>query len=266
MDHNFGLVLDALERSPARDSTITVVFGDHGWHHGEHGEYEKKSLWENDCRVPLLIRVPWIPAAARGGRSAAIVELVDVMPSLIELSGLPLPAVAGPDGNLGGRSFAGMLRAGNLTRFKDYAFTVFPRCNCTYEQRWVQPVGVTGNGSCPDRYRTVATHESGWVANANMHACLYTPAKDFNWVGLSVRSVAFRYTWWVVWDGGSLRPDWGRTVADELYSHVGDAGIGDRMFDDWENENLAAAPVTSRHAAVIQDLRDVLRAHFVFER
>lgn len=52
MDHNFGLVLDALERSPARDSTITVVFGDHGWHHGEHGEYEKKSLWRTTAGSP----------------------------------------------------------------------------------------------------------------------------------------------------------------------------------------------------------------------
>ena len=51
--------------------------------------WEKKGLDELDCRVPLLIRAPWIPAASKGLRTSALAEQVSMMPTLIDLAGLP---------------------------------------------------------------------------------------------------------------------------------------------------------------------------------
>lgn len=80
MDYHFGLVLEALEASGQAPNTAVIIFGDHGWSIGEHNSYEKKTLWENDCRVPLLIRAPFLPGGGRAGeRTRTIVEIVAVM-------------------------------------------------------------------------------------------------------------------------------------------------------------------------------------------
>ena len=157
-------------------------------------------------------------------------------------------------------SFAGVLRGEPGTKL--HAFTVFPRCNCTYAVRKIQPVHTTGNGSCPDQYVTVARKSPrGWTAATNMHACLFTPARDFNWMGLSVRSVEWRYTLWVEWDGPHLRPLWDRVVGEELYDHRGDNGIGEDVFDAWENENVVRSPSVEAKVAV-KELQAALRAEF----
>lgn len=101
MDAQLGRVLDALDRLGLADNTIVVFTSDHGYHMGEHGHYQKMTLFENATRVPLIIAAPGMQAAGRSTKSFA--EMLDFYPTLAALSGLKPPA------NLSGVSLAPLL-------------------------------------------------------------------------------------------------------------------------------------------------------------
>lgn len=102
VDAQIGRVLDALERLELADSTIVVVWSDHGYHLGEHdGVWQKRTLFEESSRAPLIVRRPG--AAGNGRACRRIVEFVNIYPTLCDLAGLPLPA------HLAGRSLCPLL-------------------------------------------------------------------------------------------------------------------------------------------------------------
>jgi len=89
MDDQVGQVVAAVERLGLREKTVIVFHSDHGYHLGDHGLWQKQSLWENSTHVPLIISVP---GNANNGKSCPRpVELIDVHATLADVCGLPLP-------------------------------------------------------------------------------------------------------------------------------------------------------------------------------
>ena len=111
-------MLDELDRLGLRKNTIIVLWGDHGWKLGEHGEWCKHSNVENDTNAPLLLSVPGMKNA--GAHTDALVEFVDIYPTLSELAGLPLPK------HLEGVSFKPLLDDPKRA-WKNAAFSQYPR-------------------------------------------------------------------------------------------------------------------------------------------
>ena len=88
-DAQVGRILEALKATGEMDNTIILLWGDHGWHLGEHAVWGKHTLFEESLRSPLIIHYPDIPKA--GVRTEAVVETVDIFATLCELTGLPTP-------------------------------------------------------------------------------------------------------------------------------------------------------------------------------
>lgn len=91
-DKHVGDILKKLRETGADKNTVVVLWGDHGWHLGEHAIWGKHSLFEESLRSPLIIHDPEMED--KGQMSDAVVESVDVFPTLCDLTGLPMPSFA----------------------------------------------------------------------------------------------------------------------------------------------------------------------------
>src|SRR6185436_11159807 len=124
MDVQLGKVLDELDRLGFATNTIILLWGDHGWHLGDHGWWCKHTNYEQATRIPLIVSAPGVTkAGTRTTNVNALVETVDIYPTLAELAGLPAPDV--PQG-IDGKSFVSVLRDPSRAT-KNYVFHVYPR-------------------------------------------------------------------------------------------------------------------------------------------
>ena len=119
MDAQLGRVLAALEATGQAKNTIVILWGDHGWHLGDHGMWCKHTNYEQAARIPFIVAAP---GKLAGVSTPSLVESVDLYPTLCELAGLPVPE------KLDGRSFARTL--GDLqVPTKEAIVHVYPRGN-----------------------------------------------------------------------------------------------------------------------------------------
>jgi uncharacterized sulfatase len=140
MDAQVGRVIDELDKLGLAENTIITFISDHGYLLGQHHEWQKMTLFDETCKVPVIVVAP--QAKQRGAVARGLVESVDFYPTISELAGLKAPAA------LEGKSFVSLLddpkRAG-----KDEAFT----------QVWRDRRGGSGRSVRTDRYRYTEWNE-----------------------------------------------------------------------------------------------------------
>jgi len=121
-DAQIGKVLDALDASGLSENTYIVLWGDHGWHLGDHGMWCKHTNYEHAVHIPLLISGPGITS---GQRTTSLVETVDLYPTLMELTKQSLPTSVG-GAALEGTSLVPVLHEPTRS-VNDHVLSVYPR-------------------------------------------------------------------------------------------------------------------------------------------
>ncbi|MEZ6090721.1 MAG: sulfatase [Pirellulaceae bacterium] len=117
MDAQLGRVIAQADSLGLLDNTIVVLWGDHGWHLGDHGMWCKHTNYEQAARIPVVVVAP---NGDHGKASDALIETVDIFPTVAQLAGLPIPQ------QIDGRSFANVVK-NPMAEARPYATHVYPR-------------------------------------------------------------------------------------------------------------------------------------------
>lgn len=146
LDMNVGRVLDALDQSPHRENTLVIYLGDHGYMLGQHGRIEKHCSYEPAIRAPLIVAGPGIEGAGRG--TDALVEFVDIAPTILDACGIDIPAT------MQGKSLQGILD-GTSDAHRPHVVVEYSENEeaCIRADRW-KLVYITGNRDRDDGYIT----------------------------------------------------------------------------------------------------------------
>jgi arylsulfatase A-like enzyme len=117
MDAQVGKLLDELKKQGLDKNTIIVLWGDHGWHLGDHGLWCKHDNYEQATKAPLIIASPTF----KGNQKAqGLSEFVDIFPTLTEMAGLKTPA------DLAGKSLVPVLKNPQI-ELKSFTQSQYPR-------------------------------------------------------------------------------------------------------------------------------------------
>lgn len=117
VDENVGKVLDVLEKSGLDQDTVVIYSGDNGFFIGEHHWFDKRFMYEESIRVPLLVRYPEL---IKPGRIAQEMVLnVDFGPSIIDLAGIKVPEI------MDGASFKPLLQGEKAVWRKDFLYEYY---------------------------------------------------------------------------------------------------------------------------------------------
>jgi len=256
MDRKLGVLLEALDELGLADSTAVVLHGDHGWHLGEQGAWRKFTNFEASARVPLIVRAPWLRAngstpMGTAARSAAFVELVDVLPTIAELAGVPLPAGESFDGV----SMVPLLSGGPPQPPPPPPPPSPPPSPPPLALPLVPPYHWAPKTAAFTQYpRKVKDPAHAWEDNGIIH----TDRATFTHMGYSVRTAGWRYTEWAAWNGTQLLPIWGDVPYRELYDFR-NASSYPTDFDAAERENVANR---TQYADVVDQLAALIRTQF----
>ena len=226
MDRKLGVLLDLLPELGLENNTAILVHSDHGWNLGEMGLWRKFTNFELATRVPLIIKVPGLSRGQVEKRVTVPVELVDILPTVADLAGIPLPE----DQIFDGKSLVPLLTSKSThvaSRSRWVAFSQYPR--------------DVRNESLP------------WNHNGIIH----TDRTKFTHMGYTLRTEEWRYTEWVLWNGSLLAPVWSRVVAQELYDHRNET-----IYPTDLDATCETANVVAQYPSIARNLSSVLHAQF----
>ncbi len=220
--------LGLLRRTPdGGENTIIMLWGDHGWHLGEHALWGKATNFEVATRSPLIVSFPGMKTA--GQSSNALVELIDMYPALCELAGLPVPK------HLEGTSFVPLL-ASPGRRWKSAAFSQFP---CPALREWAAlPLSAAMRDTFFGPLIRQVEQKLRTEAPERYSQELY----NNHLMGYSMRTDRYRLTIWT-----DMRHPNSEPIAVELY---------DAQRDPDENVNIAGNP---ENAQLIKKLMTQLK-------
>jgi len=125
VDKLVGDVLSELKRLGLAENTIVVVWGDHGWHLGEHNFWGKHNTMHLATRVPLIVKVP----QKKAGKTESLVETSDLFPTLCSFAGIAVPKT------VQGRSFEALLDNPDKP-FRDVVYTRFKQGDAVVTDRY----------------------------------------------------------------------------------------------------------------------------------
>lgn len=162
VDAQVARLLAALEALGLAENTIVVLWGDHGWKLGEHAMWCKHTNFEIDARVPFLIKAPG--GAFQVGASSALVELLDLYPTLCDLTGLPTPE------QCEGSSLVTLLEDPDAD-WDELAYTQYPR--------WGGVMGYSVKAH-EGRYTEWVNEESGEVVAREFYDHQIDPNENLN--------------------------------------------------------------------------------------
>ena len=161
-DAQIGKVLDELDRSGLSRNTIVVLWGDHGYHLGDHGMWTKHTNYEQATRIPLVFAGPRVRA---GTATRQLAETVDIFPTLASLANLPAPAGPQP---MDGIDLVPVLFTPEA-RLRPYAYHAYNR-----PHRWGQAIRT-------ERYRLVRwTHDETGERAYELYDLILDPGETLN--------------------------------------------------------------------------------------
>ncbi|CAG0883846.1 unnamed protein product [Darwinula stevensoni] len=232
MDSLVGQLLGNLTDLGLRNNTIVVLLGDHGWSLGEHGEWSKYSDFEVATRVPLLFSVPDL--VRKGPRIVKDpVELTDLFPTLVDLSGLPKLQKC-PKNDLSrsvplcteGVNLSPLIRNPSSTNHRPRSNDIedgSPRMTTAAFSQYPRPGIQPARDSDKPRLKHIRI------------------------MGYSIRTERYRYTEWVAFSPKNFTAHWDERFAVELYDHRSDPD---------ENFNVAES---KKHSRLLKKLSAALR-------
>ena len=204
VDAQIGKIISAMEKAGVREKTIIIVWSDHGYHLGDMGIWGKATNYEIATRVPMMIWTPDMPKTTQGFKTNALVELVDIYPTLCDLAGLETPE------QLEGYSFAPLINAPER-EWKTAALSQFPTPAL---REW---------GAYPLRPAMRETYFGPLIKEVEEKIKMQQKEKwnrdlfENNLMGYAMRTDKYRF---IVWkDRGDLEKE---PLFIELYDHVND--------------------------------------------
>ena len=239
-DANIGKILDAFEATSFNDDAVIAFWGDHGWHLGDNDQWAKMTNYEHATKIPFMIGCGGTGCV---GRTSALAEAIDLMPTLLEEAGIPIPfcprlASASRSTMLctEGKSLSSLLRQPTLTTNYTAAFSQFAR-----------PEHPNGMVDVACRAKNITKH------------CTDGPCLDGcpNVMGYTVRTDLYRYTAWVEFNKCSNATcpaqlaNWTNVHARELYDHSASPVPRDYNV---ETVNIAELPTSSKVVAQLHAL------------